>query len=79
MEAVGKWLDKNKELIKKTALVAWPAVLESFFVAFVGMVDSMMVSRLGEYAVAEVCRTGAFYRCQRGGFRSDGQTAGRRR
>lgn len=54
MEAVGKWLDKNKELIKKTALVAWPAVLESFFVAFVGMVDSMMVSRLGEYAVAAV-------------------------
>ena len=34
--------------------MAWPAVLESFFVAFVGIVDSMMVSRLGEYAVAAI-------------------------
>lgn len=41
-------------MIQKAFRVAWPAVLESFFVAFVGIVDSMMVSRLGAYAVAAV-------------------------
>lgn len=34
--------------------MAWPAVLESFFVAFAGMVDSLMVSSIGTYAVAAV-------------------------
>ncbi|MBR6216155.1 MAG: MATE family efflux transporter [Spirochaetaceae bacterium] len=34
--------------------MAWPAVIESFFVAFAGLVDSLMVSRLGAYAVAAV-------------------------
>lgn len=34
--------------------MAWPAVLESFFVAFAGMVDSLMVSSIGAYAVAAV-------------------------
>lgn len=34
--------------------MAWPSVLESFFVAFAGLVDSLMVSRLGAYAVAAV-------------------------
>lgn len=41
-------------MIQKAFRVAWPAVLESFFVAFVGIVDSMMVSRIGTYAVAAV-------------------------
>jgi len=45
---------ENKYLIKDAFKMAWPAVLESFFVAFVGMVDSMMVSALGAYAVAAV-------------------------
>ena len=54
MGLIRKWFAENKELIKKTLQVAWPAVLESFFVAFVGMLDSIMVSRLGEYAVAAV-------------------------
>ena len=40
--------------IKRTLNVAWPAVLESFFVAVVGIIDSMMVSELGDYAVAAV-------------------------
>lgn len=44
----------NKEYIKTTLTVAWPAVLESFFVALVGMIDSLMVSELGTYAVAAV-------------------------
>ncbi|HKM33951.1 MAG TPA: MATE family efflux transporter [Lachnospiraceae bacterium] len=48
------WLNQNKQYIRKTVTVAWPAVLESFFVAIVGIVDSMMVSNLGEYAVAAV-------------------------
>ena len=34
--------------------MAWPAVVESFFVAFVGLVDSYMVSGLGSNAVAAV-------------------------
>ena len=48
------WIKENKPYIKTTLGVAWPAVLESFFVALVGMVDSLMVSRLGTYAVAAV-------------------------
>lgn len=34
--------------------MAWPAILESFFTAFAGLVDSLMVSSLGSYAVAAV-------------------------
>ncbi|MCR5256379.1 MAG: MATE family efflux transporter [Acetatifactor sp.] len=34
--------------------MAWPAVLESFFIAFAGLVDSYMVSSLGSTAVASV-------------------------
>lgn len=48
------WLSQNSIYIKKAVMVAWPAVLESFFVALAGIVDSLMVSRLGEYAVAAV-------------------------
>lgn len=44
----------NKENIKKTLNIAWPAILESFFAAFAGLVDSLMVSSLGAYAVAAV-------------------------
>lgn len=48
------WITENKTYVKTALGVAWPAVLESFFVALVGMVDSLMVSRLGTYAVAAV-------------------------
>lgn len=34
--------------------MAWPAILESFFTAFAGLVDSLMVSSLGSHAVAAV-------------------------
>lgn len=44
----------HKEDIKKTLDMAWPAILESFFTAFAGLVDSLMVSSLGSYAVAAV-------------------------
>lgn len=47
-------IGENKKYIKNAANVAWPAVLESFFVALVGMVDSFMVSIVGAYAVAAV-------------------------
>jgi len=45
---------KNKESIKTAYNLAWPAVIESFFIAFAGIVDSLMVSSLGPYAVAAV-------------------------
>ncbi|MBP5607686.1 MAG: MATE family efflux transporter [Lachnospiraceae bacterium] len=44
----------NKENFKVVFSMAWPAIVESFFVAFAGLVDSLMVSRLGAYAVAAV-------------------------
>ncbi len=49
-----KLIQYNKEDIKKTLNMAWPAVLESFFTAFAGLVDSLMVSSMGSYAVAAV-------------------------
>jgi len=47
-------MNYEKEHVKKVIQIAWPAVLESFFVAFVGLVDSFMVSSLGSDAVASV-------------------------
>lgn len=44
----------EKEDIIKTLDMAWPAILESFFTAFAGLIDSLMVSSLGAYAVAAV-------------------------
>ena len=49
-----KWMKYEKEHVRKVIQIAWPAVLESFFVAFVGLVDSFMVSSLGSAAVASV-------------------------
>ncbi|MCM1416139.1 MAG: MATE family efflux transporter, partial [bacterium] len=44
----------QKENIRITFHMAWPSIVESFFVAFAGLVDSLMVSSLGSYAVAAV-------------------------
>lgn len=44
----------SKENVQTVLKMAWPSVLESFFVALVGMVDSLMVSRVGAHAVAAV-------------------------
>lgn len=49
-----KYFRYNKDAVKTTLNMAWPAILESFFVAFAGLVDSLMVSSLGSYAVAAV-------------------------
>ena len=42
----------QKDLMIETMKLAWPAVLEAFFVAVAGMIDTVMVSSLGPYAVA---------------------------
>lgn len=44
----------SRENIRITFNMAWPSIVESFFVAFAGLVDSLMVSSLGPYAVAAV-------------------------
>ncbi len=44
----------EKGILRTTVAMAWPAILESFFVAFAGLVDSYMVSSLGANAVAAV-------------------------
>ncbi len=47
--------EQGKNSIAREAVrMALPAVLESFFVALAGMVDSLMVSSLGSHAVAAV-------------------------
>lgn len=44
----------SKENIRITLQMAWPSIIESFFVAFAGLIDSLMVSSIGSYAVAAV-------------------------
>lgn len=46
--------ENTRQLLKNTLGMAWPAVLESFFIALAGMIDVKMVSNLGSYAVAAV-------------------------
>ena len=48
-------MQNNKlQILKETISTAWPAVLESFFISLAGMIDTMMVSALGTYAVSAV-------------------------
>lgn len=48
-------INQNKTaLLKEAITMAWPAVLESFFVSLAGIIDTFMVSSLGTYAVASV-------------------------
>ena len=44
----------NSEILKHTLQIAWPSILESFLVSLVGMIDTMMVSGMGSYAIAAV-------------------------
>lgn len=44
----------DKKLMKTTIDMAWPAIIECFFAAFAGLVDSYMVSGMGANAVAAV-------------------------
>ena len=41
-------------MFKEAFGMAWPAVLESFFVSLAGMIDTLMISSLGPSAVAAV-------------------------
>lgn len=45
---------EEKQLYKEAVRIAAPAIVESFFVAFAGLVDSYMVSSLGANSVAAV-------------------------
>lgn len=45
---------QKSQFFKDTLATAWPAVLESFFISLAGMIDTMMVSSLGTYAVSAV-------------------------
>lgn len=48
-------MDNTKiSYLKEVLHTAWPAVLESFFISLAGMIDTMMVSSLGTYAVSAV-------------------------
>lgn len=44
----------NRQIVQDALNVAWPSVLESFFVCLAGMVDTIMVGSLGSYAIAAV-------------------------
>lgn len=44
----------KREKLSNVLKMAWPAVIESFFGAFAGLIDSLMVSNLGTTAVAAV-------------------------
>ena len=53
LEVVGE-IPKTKKLLKKAVKVAWPSTVESFLMAMVAFVDTIMVSSLGAYAIAAV-------------------------
>ena len=44
----------QKDNLKTCFNMAWPAILESFFMAFAGLLDSLMVSTMGSSSVAAV-------------------------
>lgn len=43
-----------RSLLKDTISVAWPSIVESFLIALVGFIDTIMVGALGSYAIAAV-------------------------
>lgn len=49
-----KIFSNSKDRISDTIKMAWPAVVESFFVAAAGLIDSFMVSSMGPESVAAV-------------------------
>lgn len=44
----------QKDVVQTSINMAWPAIVESFFSAFAGLIDSLMVSALGASSVAAV-------------------------
>lgn len=53
LEVIGE-IPKVKTLVRKAIKVAWPSTVESFLVAMVSFIDTIMVSSLGSYAIAAV-------------------------
>ncbi|MBE6878084.1 MAG: MATE family efflux transporter [Ruminococcaceae bacterium] len=47
-------LPDAQTIFRKTVNIAWPAVLESFLVSIVALIDNIMVSSLGTYAIAAI-------------------------
>ncbi len=47
-------LPPSRQLYRTALQMAWPSILESFLVALVGFIDTVMVSSLGSYAIAAV-------------------------
>lgn len=47
-------IPSNRQIVRDALNVAWPSVLESFFVCLAGMVDTIMVGSLGAGAIAAV-------------------------
>lgn len=54
MNRLTVYLHDNEKRIRTALRMAWPSVLESFFVALAGLIDSLMVSGIGPAAVAAV-------------------------
>lgn len=47
-------IPSERQIVRDALYVAWPSVLESFFVNLAGVVDTIMVGSLGSYAIAAV-------------------------
>ena len=47
-------IPSEKQILRRTLQIAWPSIVESFLVSLVGMIDTIMVSSLGSYAIAAV-------------------------
>ena len=47
-------LPDGRQVLRRTMQMAWPSMLESFLVSLVGVIDTIMVSGLGSYAIAAV-------------------------
>lgn len=47
-------LPSDRQAISNTLKIAWPSMLESFLIALVGVVDTIMVGQLGSSAIAAV-------------------------
>ena len=47
-------IPERSDLLKRTLSIAWPSMIESFLLALVAFMDTLMVSTLGDYAVAAV-------------------------
>ncbi len=45
---------KHRSFYSRAIKMAWPSVLESFFIALAGMIDTFMVSALGPAAIAAI-------------------------